>query len=119
MARSQGSPCRTKTRIPIPGEMPARQDSPLRAYGSRGSDLGGVRVGAGRALLSRLIQDRRRARACDGGRGRVFAQVPEEALDGVRVGDGGDDAHAAVTAGAVECVDEKDPAQKLGPGLVG
>jgi len=46
----------------------------------------------------------------------VFAQVPEDALDGVRVGDGGDDAHAAVTAGAVECVDEKDPAQKLGPG---
>jgi hypothetical protein len=108
-------PCRAKTRTQPPTKMPARQDSPRpgirvkRKRSRRGR-------GRGRALLySRLILARRRARAGDGGRSTVFAQVAEDALGGVRLGDGGDDAHAAVTAGAVERVDEKHPTQKLGP----
>ena len=41
--------------------------------------------------------------------------MAEDPLGGVGTGDGGDDTHAAVTTGTVERVDEKDPAQKLGP----
>ena len=50
-----------------------------------------------------------------GGRRGVFTQVAEDPLGCVGLGDGGDDTHAAVTTGAGERVDEKDPAQKLGP----